>query len=239
MALPIIMPGDSLRAVTYAKSLERRALLRAGNEAAAAAINLKTRVYGQAAVAGIKILQKRYGLKPDGIIGPNTWAMLRKHGSAVPQRTYYIRARRNWRAQRPLDAPVKTTWDKSTTFFLHHTVTKSPSNGVAGEEAAMRELQRIALARGFSDISYSYVVFPSGNIYEGRGKEVIGAHTLGYNKHVGTALCGNYETQKVTKAQEEAINWLRKKLGVGDMKPHSDVYATACPGKNAVKTFGL
>ncbi len=239
MALPVILPGDRMRRAKTAKVLARRALIRAGQKDLARSINTKTPVYGAAAVKGVKALQKRYGLKADGIIGANTWKMLRRKGSRIRRRTHVIRSRRSWGATSPTSPSRKVSWGRGTTFWLHHTVTKAPQTGIAAEKAAMRELQRIAFGREFFDISYSYVVFPSGRIYAGRGFGVSGAHTQGHNDDIGVALCGNYETQKVTDAQKAAVLWLKGKLGAGQMKPHCATYATACPGKNAKATFNL
>lgn len=239
MANPVIYPGDDIQGVRRAKRLAVRALIRLKLDKVAAAINVGSAEYGPAAVAGIKILQKHYGLKNDGIIGPNTWNMLLKAGG-VRQSKYKIRKRSSWNPAPPKESPVHTDWNANTTMWLHHTVTKPPTNGgTAGEEAAMRELQRIAFNRDFNDISYSYLVFPSGNIYEGRGKEILGAHTKGHNEDIGVALVGNYDSTKPTDAQVEAVLWLKNRLNAKDIKPHKDAYNTACPGKYAIKAFGL
>jgi N-acetylmuramoyl-L-alanine amidase len=34
---------------------------------------------------------------------------------------------------------------------------------------------------GWSDIAYSFLVGEDGNIYEGRGFDIVGSHTSGYN----------------------------------------------------------
>ena len=239
MAETVIYPGDNIKAVKKAKKLAVRSLTRLKMFKAAKAINPKSSLYGPAAVVGIKALQKHYGLKNDGIIGPNTWTMLNKTGSIVKPK-HRIRKKSSWNPAPPKKKPVHVKWDKTTIIWLHHTVTKPPTNGgTAGEEAAMRELQRIAFSRDFSDISYSYLVFPSGHIYEGRGHEILGAHTLGHNEDIGVALVGNYDTSKPTDAQIEAVKWLKGKLNANSIHPHKEVYATACPGKYAIAAFGL
>ena len=106
----------------------------------------------------------------------------------------------------------------------------------------MRELQAIAFSRDFSDISYSFVIFPSGRVYRGRGWGVVGAHTEGSNS-VTHAFCfvGNYELDRPTpQALESAAHLHRKGIRAGHIKPGGFIRghreapgaATACPGKN-------
>ena len=48
-------------------------------------------------------------------------------------------------------------------------------------------------SNGWSDIGYSFLVGGDGNVYEGRGFNIQGAHTSGYNS-VGYGVCfiGNF-----------------------------------------------
>jgi hypothetical protein len=242
LPLPVLLPGDVHRRSKSAKVLAKRALRRIDKDALAGPINTHTKVYGKAAVKGVKALQKHYGLVMDGIVGPNTWKMLIRHGSLIPKRRHKIRSRWSWGAQSPKNKLLSTSWGSNTTFWLHHTVTRAPKSTVEAEKAAMRDLQRIAFARGYSDISYSYVVFQSGNIYAGRGYEKIGAHTKGHNVDIGVALCGDFSKGKMkpTQAAQDAIEWLHKnKLKAGDMEPHCASSATECPGENNRQAFGL
>ena len=105
----------------------------------------------------------------------------------------------------------------------------------------MRYLQQIAFSRGFADISYSYVIFRSGRVYEGRGFEVVGAHTLGHNAEIGVAFVGNYEVDDPTNASVAALEKLRKHIGatLGKKVAHCKVYATACCGKKLRAKLGL
>ena len=96
-------------------------------------------------------------------------------------------------------------------------------------------------SRKYNDIAYNFLIVPSGRVYEGRGKEVEGAHTLGHNEDCGIAFVGDYSKQKLTTAQIIAYKNLRRKLGVsgGPEHPHSATYNTSCPGSNIVKQLGL
>lgn len=109
----------------------------------------------------------------------------------------------------------------------------------------MRVLKRVALGRGYQDISYNYVVFPSGRVWIGRGEEVLGAHTIGHNSDPGVVLAGNYDIQKVSRRMKRSASLLVSKtlparFGTRrKMIPHRATFGTACPGKNAVRAFDL
>lgn len=132
--------------------------------------------------------------------------------------------------------------------WLHHTVTTQLPSGAkqSTEEAEMRGLERTGQQRFKGGISYTFVVFPSGRIYEGHSIGRVGAHTKGQNTiSAGIALAGNYEVNKMTIAQVAAVAWLlnegvkqgwwtENKLDGG----HRDTKATACPGKNAYAMIG-
>jgi hypothetical protein len=119
--------------------------------------------------------------------------------------------------------------------FIHHTVGAAPTTK-DGERAEMRAIQEYHMySQGWNDIGYSFVVFPSGRIYEGRGKGVAGAHTEGYNSTAyGLCAAGNYETRAPSEELVKSLRWLRRrylKLADKPLRPHQAVYATACPGR--------
>lgn len=132
--------------------------------------------------------------------------------------------------------------------WLHHTVTTQLSVDASekAERAEMRNLDNIGQSRFGGGVSYTFVVFPSGRIYEGHSINRVGAHTKGRNSiSAGIALAGNYEINEVTAEQIAAIAWLmnhgvskgwwtENKLDGG----HRDTKATACPGKNAYVKIG-
>jgi hypothetical protein len=134
---------------------------------------------------------------------------------------------------------------------LHHTVTafkyksKRRRNRIREEREHMRLLKQIALGRGFADISYNYVAFPSGRIYVGRGEEVLGAHTIGFNANPGIALAGNYEVSKpsramVTNTSRFVSGYLHERYATKRrLIPHRNTFATSCPGKYAIRAFKL
>lgn len=170
------------------------------------------------------------------------WQVVNGRITRIPPFT--IIGRRAWGAEPPKNPLTPVTWTAKTPTYVHHSVTNEPT-GLTGqalidaERAHMRQLQQIAFSRGFSDISYCYIIFKSGRVYEGRGKHV-GAHTLGHNLDLGVCFAGNYEIDELTDKAETALANLRKKLGItGVIKPHCSVYATSCPGKNVREELGL
>jgi hypothetical protein len=118
-------------------------------------------------------------------------------------------------------------------LYLHHSVTPE----WLGAEAA-RNLQDIARARGFLDISYSWLVDVAGNRIEGRGWGRAGAHTVGWNS-TSHAIClvGNFQDKVPPDAMlAGAAALVRKHARVGPDRithGHRDVASTACPGDRA------
>lgn len=161
---------------------------------------------------------------------------------------YKPRSKKSWSGEFHFNA-VRCSWFQKP-LRLHHTVTnfkymsKLYSKRVAQEKEHMRQLRSIAISRGYSELSYNYVVFPSGRFYVGRGERVVGAHTLHHNEDPGVALVGNFEIDKVNRFQKRGIKrlrrYLRKKFKArADLIPHCRTYGTACPGANARAAFGL
>ena len=132
--------------------------------------------------------------------------------------------------------------------WLHHSVTTQLAIAAStdAERREMRKLEDIGQSRFKGGISYTFVIFPSGRIYEGHSIGRVGAHTAGRNTiSAGLCLAGNYETNEVTVEQVAALAWLlnhgitrgwwtENKLDGG----HRDTKSTACPGKNAYAKIG-
>lgn len=134
--------------------------------------------------------------------------------------------------------------------WLHHSVTLAPDIGWLDadrdgvdddEERAMRTLEAIGESRFGRGISYTFLIPPSGRIYEGHGVDRQGSHTGGRND-IARAICliGDYDTHKPTDAQIRSAAWL---LQEGKLQGwwtsaqlnggHRDLKATACPGRYA------
>lgn len=110
------------------------------------------------------------------------------------------------------------------------------------EEAAMRSIQGLhQRGRGWTDIGYHYVIFPSGRIYEGRPRDTVGAHARNGNQHPSISFAGNYEERSPTAASLGAFAHLTQHLGLRVLIGHYRIpgNATACPGRHLKTTLGL
>jgi len=95
------------------------------------------------------------------------------------------------------------------------------------------------LNQSWSGIGYHFVIRRNGNIERGRELSAIGSHSgpKGNGDSVGVCLTGNFEIDKPTAAQINSLVWLitrylEPRYGSLQVVGHSDVMATACPGKN-------
>lgn len=118
---------------------------------------------------------------------------------------------------------------------------KDQADVITRECAAMRAIQASHFARGFMDIGYHFVVFPSGRIYDGRPAWAVGAHCLGANTELGFSFSGNYEKDRPTPRALEAFDRWRDGMGVSSIRGHYRVpgNATACPGKYLKMALGV
>jgi hypothetical protein len=128
--------------------------------------------------------------------------------------------------------------------YLHHTVTKHlPADAtVAAECAQMRIIEDIGQQRFGTGISYTFIIFPSGRIYEGAGIGRVSAHSGKGRNTSGAGLClaGNYETHALGDQARTALVWLLQHGVVRGWwktptitEAHRDFKNTSCPGKYA------
>ena len=138
--------------------------------------------------------------------------------------------------------------------FVHHTV-----NANDYTEAQVPGIMRSIYAyhvksRGWSDIGYNFLVDRFGRIWEGRyggvDKNVVGAHTLGYNDYsFAMSAIGNFDVVEPPAAVIQAYGALFAwKLALNGVNPastaqqvgkstfqaingHRDAGKTACPGR--------
>lgn len=59
------------------------------------------------------------------------------------------------------------------------------------------------------DIVYNFLIGGDGNVYAGRGWDIMGDHTKAYNRgSVGIALIGSFTSSLPSDVQVKAFNWL-------------------------------
>lgn len=119
-------------------------------------------------------------------------------------------------------------------YILHH----SASADVSAATIHSWHLARKDNGVPWLGIGYHFVIRQDGTIERGRPENSIGAHAgAGANgDSIGVCFTGNFEEGKPTEAQLNAFigleKLLRPKYGKINIQGHSDVMATACPGKN-------
>lgn len=133
--------------------------------------------------------------------------------------------------------------------WAHHTVTTQlgADATVAQEMAQMRSIEAIGQARFGAGMSYTFLIFPSGRVYQGVTIDRLSYHTGQGRNGNSVAICypGNYENTAPTQAQLEASAallvhgtekkwWGQKKIDGG----HRDLKATACPGRHYYTKIG-
>lgn len=93
----------------------------------------------------------------------------------------------------------------------------------------------------WSDIGYSALIAPTGEIYQGRPFTAVGAHTKGHNTgSIGIMLVGNFEIEKPPEIQLSTLKnliiyltTLFPELNVPKcLFGHKDFANTDCPGRN-------
>jgi len=132
--------------------------------------------------------------------------------------------------------------------YGHHTVTShlSVNATVAQERAEMRKIESIGQQRFGRGISYNFIIFPSGRIYEGASVHRIAYHSGSGRNTRGAGICfaGNYDTNRVgDRALAAAVALLQYGVKAGWWgdpaltEMHRDFSATACPGRHLYAQF--
>lgn len=113
-------------------------------------------------------------------------------------------------------------------IVLHH---------AAAEHCTAVQIHSWHKAKGWCGIGYHFFIDKDGNVYRGRPIDTVGAHAGGYNlDSIGICFEGNFENETMFNAQEEAGRQLVKELlaqykTIKLIQKHSELNATACPGK--------
>lgn len=136
-------------------------------------------------------------------------------------------------------------------LFVHHTADSGPYGGsgasLATEYAYWRTVRNFHVdVRGWSDIAYSGGITPSGRLYDLRGFDRTGGHTLNYNSvAVAIVYAGNTSvldvSSSVVEAYKKAIFDVNKSGFITSgvlVQGHRDVGTTACPGDDLYSKLG-
>lgn len=126
-------------------------------------------------------------------------------------------------------------------LWLHHSVTNAPGPDATFEEdcAHMRLIEQIGQNNFGGGISYTWVVMPSGRVFEGHSIDKQGAHTANRNdRSRAICLAGNYDVVALPQRMMNAVALLLRELNAALDGGHRDVYPTACPGRFAYPRVG-
>ena len=117
---------------------------------------------------------------------------------------------------------------KTDMIVLHHAEASSCST---------QNIHQWHLNNGWIGFGYHYLVRKDGSIYTGRPEWALGSHAKGYNdRSIGICFEGKFNKEIMPeiqiKAGKELVEYLKKKYKITNIKRHSDLMATDCPGKN-------
>ncbi|MFJ4880090.1 peptidoglycan-binding protein [Streptomyces sp. NPDC088745] len=143
-----------------------------------------------------------------------------------------IISRAAWGAKAWSGTPASVPLDRRTEFFVHYDgATRITRTGYA----IMRAIEAGHLGQGWSGVGYNFVIDQAGNIYEGRGWGLQGAHCPDHNvSGIGVQIAVGGDQEPSDKAlaacralYEEACRKTGRTLA---KRGHRDGFATACPG---------
>lgn len=137
--------------------------------------------------------------------------------------------RAEWNARPPKD-PGKV-------IIVNHRLRVGFMVHYSGESAdqSVRSIQDWCMDHwGYNDIDYNVLADHNGNVYDGRGWDIVGAHCTGQNeRQIGACLIG--KNDQITDAGKAALRRLydeacRVTGKVLEMHWHSQSFNTDCPG---------
>lgn len=150
-----------------------------------------------------------------------------------------IATRKSWKARRPRAGLDRQSDQRITELFLHHPADVHDLAHIdrdQEQDAYMRGIQNFHMdSRGWGDFAYNFAVFQDGEVYRGRGRNVVPAAQFGHNTGTVAVLCvlGDNETPtpEMHRALRNLKNYLDGKVGRDlRVRAHGDVFATSCPG---------
>ena len=145
----------------------------------------------------------------------------------------------------PNPNPIPT---EPTHMIVHHS---AGTNTASDWDAVVRNIWHFhVVTRGWADIGYNWLIAPTGQLYEGRGDGIKGAHFCGTNSNtVGICMMGNYMTigpsGYAVHTLEQLLTWTAHKwrikpeekryhrvsgLNLFGLSGHRDGCSTLCPG---------
>lgn len=138
-----------------------------------------------------------------------------------------IVSRAEWGARAPRQRSMND-WPNGVDLWVHHT--SGP------QSQSVKSIQDFHMnGRGWSDIGYNYLIDFDGQVFEGRGLNVHGAHSPGKNHEPAVSLIGDYSSIHPSDFQRGKVWELAEFLKAGRLRGHRENTATTCPGNAAFK----
>ena len=120
-------------------------------------------------------------------------------------------------------------------IYVHHSATRDTTS------VSYHAIKRYHMeTNNWSDIGYDYLieyVQDTPMVFTGRGLQYMGAHTYGYNDHIGVCVVGNYDDKVLEEDKKEVLIRLLASLvvlypsiAVTDIHYHREVANKTCPG---------
>jgi len=139
--------------------------------------------------------------------------------------------------RRPWAGPVHAVPTTERQHFLVHYDGGSPitRTGKAIPQAVDKEHH----GNGWAGIGYNFLVDQEGNIYEGRGWNLVGAHCPNFNRNgigVQVAIGGSQEPSEAAKAAVVALHAEASRLAGKKLAKsyHGEHFSTSCAGSNLI-----
>ena len=143
-------------------------------------------------------------------------------------------SRAEWKAKPPKRRPHHI--GATSTIFDHHA-----AGWAHGEAQAVRDIQTMHMRdKGWNDIAYNWLYSDTGTIYEGRGWNVAGGATKGWNTwSISVCYIGNSQLRRPTAAAFSAAEDIHREaerlMGAQTIRPHQAVASTLCPGRYIIE----
>lgn len=156
--------------------------------------------------------------------------------------------------------------NKKAKIIIHHTARAPVTNSYEDVITELQDIYRFhTINRRRGDIGYNYIIWPNGEIFEGRagGPSAVAAHAVNNNWwSIGISLMGNFELTEPSPEQLQSLIKLTARLADAysinvynkvsyhtaskedpyitdhsndSLVGHKDAWDTACPGKNLYK----
>ncbi|XP_008543485.1 peptidoglycan-recognition protein SC2-like [Microplitis demolitor] len=155
------------------------------------------------------------------------------------QLTVNIISRQEWGARLPKEPPMNLTINPPAFIVIHHSGRGVGCTTQALCQAQVRSFQDFHIDfRKWDDIGYNFLIGEDGNVYEGRGWGIKGAHFPAYNaRSLGICFIGNFDKKiPAPAAINTAKNFLDYAVTLGKLQSnytligHRQGRSTTCPG---------